>query len=209
MTFEAFEAVFYTLAFLVPGFIVDSTLSMLVPRRAQQEKLFLLRFLTFSCFNYALCSWLIYLIFKLRVFATYPVLAAIAWAIVILVAPIAIGLCLGKLNQKEIIRKALQQLGFNPVHVIPTSWDWKFSTIERPLWVLVTLVDGTYVCGLFGSKSFASSEPTERDLYVQEVYSIDDQGHWQRVARSEGVWIRADQIRHIEFWRDEEEENGG
>lgn len=123
MTFGSVDVVFFTLAFLVPGFILESTVSALLPRRAEDSKLFLLRFLTFSCANYALWSWLICLLFQSEVFATHSWAAAIAWFLIVSLSPVFLGVGLAKLNQQDTIRAMLQRLGFNPVHVIPTAWD--------------------------------------------------------------------------------------
>jgi hypothetical protein len=72
--------------------------------------------------------------------------------------------------------------------------------------VLVTLADGSSVCGLFGSESFASSAPKERDLYIQAVYRHNKNGEFQIVERTDGILIRGDAIKHVEFWKDENDE---
>ncbi|MCG2685143.1 MAG: DUF6338 family protein [Planctomycetales bacterium] len=205
MELSSLEAVFYAINFLVPGFIIELMLSALVPRRTEPEKLLLVRFLTFSCLNHALWSWLIILVLQAEFFTKHPIRSAIAWAVVILISPILLGLLIGCLHQRNLIRKALQRLGFNPLHVIPTSWDWKFSNIQQPVWVLVTLMDGSSVCGLFGSGSFASTDPQDRDLYIQEVWRHNKDGRSLIVERTDGIIIRGDSIKHIEFWRDEDE----
>ncbi len=207
MTFGSLEVVFFTLAFVVPGFILDSMVSALLPRRVEDAKLFLLRFLTFSCVNYALWSWLIYLLFQSEFFAAHSWAAATAWFLIVFLSPVLLGLGLAKLNQRGVVRAMLQRLGFNPVHIIPTAWDWKFSATQEPVWVMVTLKNGDAVCGLFGSSSFASSVPEERDLFLQEVYRVGEGLHWEPVVNSDGILFRAGEIKHIEFWRDAESES--
>lgn len=205
MSLGGFDVLFYTLAFLVPGFVLDSTLSVFTPRKVESAQLSFLRFLALSCVNYAFWSWLIYLMFRVEFFTAHPVRTATAWGVIILVSPVALGVFLGYFSQQEGIRKILQRIGLNPIHVIPTGWDYKFSKSNKAVWVFVTLKDGSSVAGLFGSKSFASSESGERDLYIQEVFRISDDGSWQCIPRSSGILIRGDQIKHIEFWNDEEE----
>lgn len=205
MTLSGSDALFYTLAFLVPGFIMHLTLSVFVPQKTEQSELSFLRFLTLSCLNYAIWSWLIYLILAAGLYSTHPYRVAFVWGLIILVSPVIIGIALAHLSQNEIPRTFLQHLGFNPIHEIPTAWDYRFSRIEAPTWLLVTLNDGSTVAGLFGSRSFASSEPSERDLYIQDVYKVAESGPWQKVAQNEGILVRADQIKHIEFWCDSNE----
>ena len=51
-TFSTFNAVIYTVCFLVPGFLMDWTVSRFFSKKSEQVPLILLRFLTFSCVNY-------------------------------------------------------------------------------------------------------------------------------------------------------------
>ena len=206
MTLDGFT-VLYTVAFLMPGFILHTTLSIFVPQKAERPQIVLLRYFALSCLNYTVWSWLIYLIFRGQLFAASPVWTAVAWVVMILVSPLALGIFLGCISQREVTRRVLQKFGFHPSHPIPTAWDYKFSKIPDRRWVLVTLKDGNTVAGLFGSKSFASSEAGERDLYIQEVFKVNDKVSWQRAPRNDGILIHGDQIKHIEFWSDVKEQS--
>jgi len=201
MTVQSFDVVFYTLAFVVPGFICDSVIAAIVPRRVEQRELRVLRFLTFSAVNYGVWSWLVFLIFKLTWFIDHPWYAGAAWFLIVFVGPVGLGVLLGLLEQKNVVRKFLARLGIRCVHPIPTAWDYFFSE-TKPVWVAVTLKDGREVVGFFGSRSFASSEAAERDLYIQEVLRMRRDGPWERVPRSRGVLVKHDDIRYIEFWGD-------
>ena len=205
MTLDSFDAFFYTSAFLVPGFILQSTISAFVPQKGEDTQLTLLRLLTFSCINYALWSWLIYLIYQAQFFLSRPIWAAIAWGLIILISPLVLGLITGKLNQAELIRKALQRLGFNPIHVIPTAWDYKFNDLKEGRWIIVTLENGSEILGFFGAHSFASSEMSERDIYVQKMFQ-NKNGTWEEIPRSDGILISGNKIRHIEFLNQDLEE---
>lgn len=204
MTINGFQTLFYTLAFIVPGFILHTTLSMLVPQRGKYVELSFIRFLTFSCINYALWSWLIYLLIRLDFFIANPIYTAFIWLLIILVSPVALGVIIAHFHHKETFRTMLQRYGFYPIHPTPTAWDYKFHKTDKPVWVLVTMKDGSRVAGLFGSRSFASSEPGEQDLYIQEVFRINGDEPWQRVPENDGILILGDQIKHIEFWKEEE-----
>jgi hypothetical protein len=70
--------------------------------------------------------------------------------------------------------------------------------------VLITLKDGSQIAGWFGKNSLASSELSERDIYLELVYKLEDDA-WQPVARSAGILINAEEIRYIEFWQDQTE----
>ena len=62
MTFNSFDAVFFTVAFLVPGFVWESVSHMFLRRREDRADRVWVRLLTLSALNYGLLSWLIYLL---------------------------------------------------------------------------------------------------------------------------------------------------
>ena len=128
---------------------------------------------------------------------------ALAWFALILVGPTILGLLLGVNIQTDAFRRFLQWCRLNPVHVIPTAWEWKFRGMSEQ-WVLVTLKDGTRFAGFCGSGSFMSSDPEERDIYIERIYDIDDDNRW--IPRGEkGLLVAAGEVRTIEFWQPEGE----
>ena len=198
MTFDKFDTVFFTAAFLVPGFLFYWTLSIFIPQREQDIRYQFLKFLTFSCINFALWSWLIYLIFKWDFFTFYLYRSVLAWFFIILISPFGLGLLLAQLNQKELIKNFLETFGFNPLHPIPTAWDYKFSRTE-PAFVLITLKDDSKVAGFFGPNSFSSSVPAERDIYLEEIFEINEDNKWERIPNNNGIFISGGEIKTIEF----------
>lgn len=124
------------------------------------------------------------------------------WFLVIfIIVPAIIGLLLGINVQRNFIRGALSRIGIFTTHAFPTAWDWVFSRGVSEQLVLVTLKDGTQFSGLFGLESFASSIPNERDLYIQWLYDIDEEGIWIPVdEEGKGVLISASEISTVEFW---------
>jgi len=207
MTLGNFEVVFYTLAFIVPGFVGYSVLSALVPVRTVSSELSLLRFLTFSCFNYAVWVAPLYWVVTQGWYARHPVLAAVGWGVVTLVSPVVIALGLGALRQRQAVARLHRLMGLDSIHPIPTAWDYIFSR-GVSTWVLITLNDGTRIGGYFGTASFASSESGERDLYLEETYEVSDDGSWKRLTRDAGVWIRGTEVRLIEFRNEEDRHDG-
>ena len=199
MTLDSSDVLFFTLAFLVPGFILQWTLSAFVSQRKEDAQLLLLRYLTLSCANYGLWSGVVFLIFLTDLPKNNPVLSAVAFFLIVFVSPVVIGLALGKSNQNDTIRRLLSKVGFRPIHVVPVGWDYKFSHIREAAWIIVTLTDNSQIAGFWGERSFASSEAEERDLYIEEVWIISEDGDWKPQDRSEGVLICSAQIKYIEF----------
>jgi hypothetical protein len=201
---QSLDVIFYTLAFLVPGFVLYATYSLGVPRRDERFELSFLRFLTLSGVNYAAWSWLVYLMVQPTFLQTVPyrrgILAGL-WFVVIFVGPAGLGLLLGRGSHRTRIRSLLHRLGFRTLHEQPTAWDYFFHSIDRAVFALVTFKDGSTVAGLITSGTFASSQSKERDLYLERVYKVRAQGEpWEETPNSAGVLIRGDEIKHIEFW---------
>ena len=129
---------------------------------------------------------------------------AIGWFTLIFVGPAILGLVLGINIQKNLFRRLLQRCGLHLVHAIPTAWEWKFSAMP-PQWVLITLKDSTRFAGYCGPQSFISSDPAERDMYIEQIYDLDADYQWVNVGRKE-VPIASGEIQTIEFWPCTEEE---
>ncbi|TGN67335.1 hypothetical protein E4L95_05370 [Paracoccus liaowanqingii] len=119
------------------------------------------------------------------------------WTFAILVSPVVMGVLSGLATKWGVLSKIYRQMSFHPVHVIPTSWDYAFSKPE-PKFLIVKLADGSIFGGLWGTKSFASDEPAERDIYIEKIYKIDkDTGVWTGTDRS--LLLKGEHIRSIEF----------
>jgi Family of unknown function (DUF6338) len=80
---------------------------------------------------------------------------------------------------------------------VPTAWDYKFGQSSAQ-WMLIVLKDGTKFAGFFGDGSFASSCLKNRDIFLQQVFEIDDNENWTPSRRS--LLVAAGEIRTIEFW---------
>lgn len=199
---------FTLLALVVPGFLIHSVMSVFTTRHAARAEASWVYPISIGAMNVAVWSWLIYLLLTLPVFQTTIWVAAVGWAVVILVGPALIGLLLGYNVQKAWTRRLLFAIGLRPVHPIPTAWEGRFGRLEKAYWVLVTLTDGQVIAGLFGKWSWASSEPHERDLYLEQIYEIDEHGMWHKGRDQKGILIRPAEIRFIEMWPYTEEGDG-
>jgi len=96
------------------------------------------------------------------------------------------------------VRRLLARYGIYTVHPVPTAWDYVFSQ-SAGSWMIITLADASTVAGVFSARSFASSDPSDRDLYLEQIYKIEDDGLWQPVPMNRGGRIRGEAIRAIEF----------
>lgn len=107
---------------------------------------------------------------------------------------------IGVVKQKEIIERLFEKININKIHPVPTAWDYYFSKQEAS-WIIVTLKNGKTIYGEFSDNSFASSDPEERDLYIEKTYSINEDMTWAEDEKSKGILISKDEIETIEFYK--------
>jgi hypothetical protein len=80
------------------------------------------------------------------------------------------------------------------------SWDYVFGK-RNPFWIIVHLKNGQKIGGFFGDESFASSNPADEQIYLEEVWVLDDDGRFLSPAEgSRGIIIMNDEIRAVEFF---------
>lgn len=180
------------LAYLIPGFIALSVRSQFVTTPHLQYNERLLSYLTIS------------VIYDAIVIRLFPGAITGSWygidfILVFIVGPIIVGMILGVNTQKDFVRGLLGRARLTTIHPIPTAWDWKFASSKGEQYVLVTLKNGDEIRGLMGSESFASSDPIDRDLYIQWIYDISENDTWIPLG-NRGILVAGNEIRTVEFW---------
>ncbi len=190
------------LGLAVPGLIVLFVRAQFVTGRNPPASAAFLSYCIVSLIYYALVSPFVNLVLSTDKSSFGN---AFAWFALIFVGPAVLGFLLGINVQKNLFRRALQRFGLNPVHAIPTAWDWKFGRMGEE-WVLVTLKDGTRFAGFCGPESFMSSDPEERDIYIQWIHDIDGENNWSPRGETD-VLITPGEIQSIEFWPYTSQEN--
>ena len=190
-----FDNIYLVLFFLVPGLIVLFVRAQFVAGANFPHSAALLPYLAISVIYYAFAFPLIDIVVAID----KPIYGKVlAWFSLVFAGPAVLGLVPGVNIQENLFHRLLQKCGLKPIHVIPTAWDWKFGNMTEQ-WVLVTLKDGTRFAGFCGSESFMSSDPTERDIYIQQVYDVDDDDNWSS-SGEKALLITADEVQTIEFW---------
>ena len=199
---DSFSVIFYTFSFLVPGYIIEETICSLMPMKRQYESIRLLRCLAYSVLNYVLWfSWGLKLLGKFLKYdnTLYWMIIAIA----VIITGVITGLVIGFIRAKGIVYFLFNKIfgGFNVTltHPIPAAWDYVFKNLQEGAYLTIRMDNEKFVRGRFYTKSMASSDEEYRDIYIEEAYLMNEQGDWERVNRTKGVWISPDAIRHIEF----------
>lgn len=197
---SSINEVFLVLAFIVPGFLLQAMMEKFGAVQTGVREDRYLSFVVYSALNYAVASPVVYLLVSTSRFDRRPILVSVLWGTIIFVLPITLGVIYGWLSVRGIARRMFNKIGLNPTHPVPTGWDWQFGGLKGSRWVLIKLKDGGQVAGLFDSRSMASSDSKERDIYLSKVFDVQGSGPWKEVDRTDGVLITGDQIQTIEFW---------
>ncbi len=200
MKFAELPNILILFSAFVPGFIYNGVLANFVPlRQAGERDVLLLRFLTITAANYAICSPLIYLLVFGSMAGDRLSLRLSMWFVIIVVIPVGLATGHGYIVQHDGIGRLCSRLGLRTINPIPTGWDWIFSRVD-PCYLLITLADGTEIAGYFGRRSMASSDPTRRDIFLEKTYRVPESGGaWEPVDGSLGVYVDGTQIAFVEF----------
>lgn len=114
-----------------------------------------------------------------------------------ILAPLIVGAFLAYVDQSEQFYRLTELAGLRPVHHTPTAWDFTFRK-RTPTFVLVHLMDGSEVAGAWVDGSFASSTAADRDVYIDQMWRVED-GGWQLIDPPRSILICGGSIRMIEF----------
>ena len=122
-----------------------------------------------------------------------PALSAIATFLILLGAPAAWPFLL----RKVLSSRWLTKYGMHPDEV---PWDFVFGQHE-PFWAVVHLRDLRRIGGRFAENSFASSSPAEPQIYIEEVWKLDEDGRLcAPIERSRGIVVLGKDILAVEFF---------
>lgn len=184
-------------AFLVPGLVAAYIRSRFLTGRVDLSKEGMLVFFTISLIWSGLTVPILSWIGNTQLSLGLRSLVWLLWAIV---GPAILGLMLGVDARHGWFRWLLGKVRIPTVHPIPSAWDWKFGGVGRS-WVIVTLKNDHKIYGLLGEKSFFSSDPKERDVYIEQVWTVDKKNRWTRNEQW-SVLIPHGEIRVVEFMPD-------
>ena len=172
----------------IPGFISLKIWSLLVPSKKLSFKDYTMEAIFYSFINFSLLFWLIIIAER-----SEGVLQIILFICILFVAPIIWPILWKIILSSNILQGKI-------IHPTPNAWDYFFS-LGKPCFMLIHLKSGILIGGLYYKDSFASSYPEKKDLYIKEVWKIDENGKFlEKIDRTEGMLINYDIIDYIEMF---------
>lgn len=199
---EAWVLLFFL---MVPGFIFIRVCDVLLPGRRPH---FGQQIVDVVCGSFAVMAvwfWPGLLLFGLHDRLPewiYRLLLLVLIVLGVFTTPVLLAYILYRLEG----RGYLQRLGTHPN---PTPWDWFFSNSAGNYYVRFHLKEGKELGGYFGENSFAASSPNAQQIYVEEVWRMDEDRRFiERVAGTEGAFVNREDCELIEFFETPEARDG-
>ncbi|CEK32660.1 hypothetical protein JGS6364_PCS1200511 (plasmid) [[Clostridium] sordellii] len=202
---NSFNTVLLTVTFLMPGFIIFYIKSMLVPQRIVHQSNYIFRYFFYSSINIAISMPLIYFVQSNNYYESHPYKVILFWISIVIILPIVLGIVFANISSRGIDKKILNKICPSTLGSIPTAWDYKFSKLDEERYVQVKLKDGSIIRGLYSTESYVSSQQEERDIYLEELFYINENNSWINIENSDGVLLKSSEIVAIEFIKIEDD----
>jgi hypothetical protein len=181
------------LIFFVPGFISMKVYDLMVPGEPRDFSKSIFEAISYSALNFAALFWLIAIVQTKEFYQGHFVLYSLTIVAIMVVVPAFWPYVFLRLS-------AWRPLAKRFVSPIRKPWDYVFGKHD-PFWIIVHLKDGQKIGGRFGLDSFASSNPADEQIYLEEVWILDDNDRFlSPVEDSRGIIVMNDEIRAVEFF---------
>ena len=162
------------LYFVVPGFVAIRAYDLLIPAERRDFGAALIEVVSHSLLN-----WVLFAPLLAVPNATNPGVLEFGSALArfgyVFVAPVvlAIATYYFRTARPRILRRLLKILRINIVDPMPTAWDEFFARGE-PCYMLFHLKSKETIGGVFSTRSFATAYPGPQELYVEQLWIIDE-----------------------------------
>jgi hypothetical protein len=193
---KSLEQLSLILGTIVPGLIILYVRAQFLTGRLGPHKDALLSYFTLSIIYLAVVEAATSLVTgsRLPLYEQTPY-----WLPIMLGGAAGFGVLVGLNASLGLTRRIAGKIGLRLPHVMTSAWDWKFQRLPECM-LTVTLRDGSKIAGWCGGKhSFVGSDPANRDIYIEQVYEIGEDGNFGLLHPGRGIYISSGEIRLIEF----------
>ena len=199
-----FQALLILVLFIVPGFIMMQTFTGARAYSERSDLKFVIQSALFGSLIHIFFAW-----WTIELYSSYVDGALLTdsfgqfylWlAVVIFAAPALAGTIAGRLARNVRISAWFLNIGIPISQRVPTAWDEVFQD-GCGYWVIIELVDGSKVGGKYSTNSAVATSPSSRDIYIEEVYNIDENDSFgDAMVGTKGAWVDGTQIKLIKFF---------
>ncbi len=190
------------LVFFLPGFISIKVYDLMVPGERRDFSKSLFELISYSTLNFGALFWLIVPIQRGDFSRSHFVLFSLAVILIMVIFPVRVGQWFfWRFQRGDVSRSTF-------VHPIRKPWDYVFPGTM----CLGNVVRSGYRCifqsgqkilwrTLLNTRNASPSDPAEEQIYLQEVWILDEAGRFiGQVERSRGIIIMKSEIRAVEFF---------
>ena len=194
MNIADFSDYLFFIVIFLPGFISLKVYDLLVPSAPRDFSKSFFEVIAYSALNYGFFSWIILWKFSQYSPEDSKLFIYILSSIVLFVGPMIWPLIFLYISKKSFLKKYI-------IDPTPKPWDYVFGKKE-PSWIIVHLINGGMIGGIYDTNSFTSSFPIEEQIYLEEVWEVDEQKNFIKpVDRSKGIIIFNDEIASVELFK--------
>lgn len=185
---------FAFIAFFIPGFITLKIYDFKVPNVRRDFSKAIFEVIAYSGMNFIVFYPLLSLISAPDFQQVHKYIFILSIYLIFLIMPIMWPDIYLKFLSLDFVSRQLPNPYENP-------WDFLFNRKKiDPKYVIVNFSDGKRVGGFFGPKSFASSSIAKEQLYLEEVWELDEYGFKKAIENSNGIMIFRDEMVSVEFY---------
>lgn len=177
------------LFFVLPGYLSWIMWRVYFPGRTTRMSDNLIAIVMLGLANYILVGWWLLPISQ-NLHRFWQVLVAIGTFLVApLVWPIVIRLSI-----------KIPFIAKHTRHPMPKAWDYFFGVVREECFVLIRLKNGRLLGGVMSTSSFASSYPSDEDLYLEEVWRTTNDGAFvEPIPDTGGILVSRTECEYIQF----------
>jgi hypothetical protein len=186
---------FLVFLFVVPGFVAAKVSDLLVPGDTRNWSESLVEVISLGAINFALFGPVLMAVAR-DAPARFSWWRYLVWIAFMLVTPTALAVAWWRFRTRG--------AGTLIPHPLPKGWDHFFYAdgSARSCRVVCHFKDGRRaVGGTFEGGSFASSYPAAEDLYIEQVWSLDEKCRFMEpIIGTMGMLVRREDCELIEFF---------
>jgi hypothetical protein len=122
-----------------------------------------------------------------------------AFFVEVLALPAVLGALSGWLISRNWVPAGFRKFVSPVSRPVPEAFEYAFVASDAPCYVIITFTDGREVYGYFGEQSYSGTDPQTGGIYIERLYSIDNDGQWVDAEPQRSAWVSLEDARSIEF----------
>jgi hypothetical protein len=193
MEYITYDKILLISIFFVPGFIYLKAYRLFFAETNTDFSKDLYEAIGFSFLNAIVFSYPLYLIHVTQLLSKHPLVYFLIVIFIVIIAPFLYAFIFQRISKKKWFSRFL-------VSPTKSAWDSFFSNRES-YYVVVTLKSGRKIGGKYGLKSYSSTFPNPKEIYLQEVWKLNEKNGFENIMpQTEGILISESEISTIEFF---------